>query len=64
MATKRDEQRSKKRLHSMAIRLDDEMKDDLRAIADEQGRPVANLIVFALREWLADQRAKKNPPQS
>jgi predicted transcriptional regulator len=47
----------------MAIRLDDEMRDELRQIADEQGRPLANLMVFALREWLADYRAKKSPPQ-
>jgi predicted transcriptional regulator len=63
MATKRDKARPKKRLHSMAIRLDDEMRDQLRQIADEQGRPLANLMVFALREWLADYRAKKSPPQ-
>jgi predicted transcriptional regulator len=55
MTTKRDR---RKRLHSIAIRLDDEMRDDLRAIADEQSRPVANLIVFALREWLAEYRKK------
>jgi hypothetical protein len=59
--TKSDKQRPKKRLHSMAIRLDDDMKDELREIADEQGRPVANLIVFALREWLTAYRAKNSP---
>jgi predicted transcriptional regulator len=42
----------------MAIRLDDEMKEELRAIAEEQGRPMANLIVFALKEWLAARKKK------
>ena len=54
MTTKRD----KKRLHPVAIRLDDEMRDELRAIAEKQARPMANLIVFALREWLAAQKKK------
>ena len=60
MGTKRDKEQPGKRLHSMAIRLDDEMRDELRAMAIKQGRPMANLIVFALREWLAEQ-AKEKP---
>ena len=58
MNTKRDKARSKKRLHSIAIRIDDEMRDELRAMAEEQARPMANLIVFALKEWLAAQKQK------
>jgi predicted transcriptional regulator len=42
----------------MAIRLDDEMKEELRVMAEEQGRPLVNLIVFALKEWLAARKKK------
>lgn len=53
MATKTD----KKRLHPIAIRLDDDMLDQLRTIAVAEHRPMANLIVAVLKNWLAERRA-------
>ena len=54
MATKGD----KKRLHPVNIRLDDEMRDELRALAEEENRPLANYIVTVLKEHLAAKRKK------
>jgi predicted transcriptional regulator len=60
MATKTPSCSSKKRkrLNPISIRLDDEMLATLRQIAEDEHRPMANLIVAALKEWLAgrDQR--------
>jgi hypothetical protein len=47
-----------KRLHPVGIRLDDAMLQELREVAAVADRPLANLIVAALREWLASRRAK------
>ena len=55
MATQRD----KKRLHPIAIRLDDEMLEELRAIAVDEHRPMANLIVAVLKNWLAERKTAK-----
>lgn len=52
MSTERD----KKRLNSVAIRLDDEMLDELRAMAQDQHRPVANLIVAILKDFFEERR--------
>lgn len=52
MATKRDP----KRLHPVAIRLDDEMLEELRAHAVKQHRPMANLIAAIIKDWLEQQR--------
>jgi predicted DNA-binding protein len=55
MATKGD----KKRLHPVNIRLDDEMREELRALAEAENRPLANYIVTVLKEHLAAQRKKR-----
>jgi hypothetical protein len=47
-----------KRLHPVAIRLDDEMLAELRALANEETRPVANLIVALVKEALAARRKR------
>jgi hypothetical protein len=52
MATK-DE---KKRLNPVNIRLDDDMLTELRALAEEENRPLANYIVTVLKLHLAEKR--------
>jgi hypothetical protein len=47
-----------KRLHPLAIRLDDEMLAELRALAQEETRPVANLIVALVKEALTARRKR------
>jgi predicted DNA-binding protein len=49
MATKDD----KKRLNPVNIRLDDEMLSELRVLAEEENRPLANYIVTVLKQHLA-----------
>lgn len=44
-----------KRIHPVSVRLDDEVRDKLRAIAARESRSVSNLIYLIVREWLADQ---------
>lgn len=55
MATKRTAktQKAPKKLNVIAVRLDDDMKEKLEAIAEAQARPLSNLIHFAVKEWLA-----------
>ena len=56
MATKRTPKAQKKppkKLHIIAVRIDDDMREKLEAIAEDQARPVSNLIHFAVKEWLA-----------
>lgn len=56
MATKRTPKTQKKppkKLHTVAVRIDDDMREKLEAIAEDQARPVSNLIDFAVKEWLA-----------
>ena len=53
MATKRDETRQKaKKLHTTAVRLDDETLNELRELAQREMRPVANMMAVLLREAL------------
>ena len=55
MATKRISKATKKppkKLHVVAVRMDDEMKERFEKIAAAQRRPLANMIQFALAEWL------------
>jgi len=42
------EDRPKKRLHPVNIRMSDEMRDQLREIAAEDGRTLSNLVVKIL----------------
>lgn len=56
MATKRTAKAQKKpakKLNIIAVRIDDDMKDQLELIAEAQARPLSNLIHFAVKEWLA-----------
>ena len=43
------------------IRLPAELRSELEKIASAEGRSLSNLIVYALREWLAARRRKKAP---
>lgn len=52
-----------KKLYPINIRVDHELKEDLRQIASEEDRPLANMIVRVLREFVdvrkAERQAKK-----
>jgi predicted DNA-binding protein len=41
------------------IRMSDDMRDELRQIAAEDGRTISNLVVKILNDWLAERKAKK-----
>jgi predicted transcriptional regulator len=45
----------------VTIRLPDEIKEKLAKIAEEQHRPLSNLIRLALMEWLEQQ---EKPPKT
>jgi predicted DNA-binding protein len=49
----------KKRLHPVNIRLDWEMRDELRELAKQENRPLANYIVTVLKEHLATKKAER-----
>jgi hypothetical protein len=44
-----------KRLNVVAVRLDDDQLTRLRKVAEQQKRPMANLIAYVLSEWLDEQ---------
>lgn len=46
-----------KRLQITNIRLDDELKAELRKLAEKQDRPLANYIVHVLREHVVAAKA-------
>jgi predicted transcriptional regulator len=48
--------RKPKRLNVTNIRLDDELKTELKKLADEADRPLANYIVRALRQHVAERK--------
>ena len=41
------------------IRLPSDLRRELEELASAEGRSLSNLIVFALREWLASRRNKQ-----
>ena len=49
-----------KRLNVINIRLDDELKASLRAMADKEDRPLANFIVRVLRHYVEQEQKKAN----
>ena len=49
--------RMAKRTNQINIRLDPETKAELAAAAAEQHRPLANMILAILMDWLATRRA-------
>jgi predicted transcriptional regulator len=49
-----------KRLNVINIRLDDELKAALRAMADKEDRPLANFIVRVLRHYVEQEQKKAN----
>jgi predicted DNA-binding protein len=53
-----------KRLNVTNIRLDDELKADLRKLAEGQGRPMANYIVQMLREHVEALKAAGKFPKT
>lgn len=48
-----------KRLQIVNIRLDDQLKADLKALADNDERPLASFIVWVLRRYAEAEKAKK-----
>jgi predicted transcriptional regulator len=46
-----------KKLLPINIRVDYQLKEDLRAIAAEEDRPMANMIVRVLREYVEARKA-------
>lgn len=50
---------TEKRLNVVNIRLDDELKAALKALADKSDRPMANYIVHVLREHVAAQEKNR-----
>jgi predicted transcriptional regulator len=44
-----------KRIHPVSVRLDDEVRDKLRAIAARESRSISNLIYLIVRDWVAKQ---------
>lgn len=52
-----------KKLYPINIRVDHELKESLRKIASEEDRPMANMIVRILREYVdaraTDERVEK-----
>jgi len=51
--------RRQKKLHVLSVRVDDPTLEDLQEAADEENRPVSNLIATILRQWQMERRAKK-----
>lgn len=43
----------------IAVRLPDELKEKLLKIAEEQHRPLSNLVRLIILEWLEKQEPKK-----
>ena len=59
MPTKNVKTTSKK-LNVINIRVDDQMLADLKELAEEQARPLSNLVVYAVRVYLAEEKKKKS----
>ena len=59
MPTKNRKTASKK-LNVINIRVDDQMLADLKELAEEQARPLSNLVVYAVRVYLAEEKKKKS----
>ena len=45
----------------IAVRLTEEMKEKLENIAQDQHRPLSNLVRLILIEWLEKQESEKKP---
>ena len=45
----------------LAVRLTEEMKEKLEKIAQDQHRPLSNLVRLILIEWLEKQESEKKP---
>ena len=57
--------RRSKRLDPLNVRMTDEMRAELQALADEQNRSISNLIVTILEAFLdARREARENHPSS
>lgn len=62
MATKRSSRppapTKKKRLHTIGVRVDDELLEKLRAMADAEMRPVSSQLLFLALEAIAAREKK------
>jgi hypothetical protein len=59
MPTERNE-KPQKRLHILAVRLDDETMAELRAMAKAEMRPAANLGALLITEGLERRKARES----
>ena len=50
-----------KKLNVVAVRLDDDQLARIRAAAEKQKRPIANLLAFIVSEWLEKQDQSPGP---
>ncbi len=53
------EPRRQKKLHILTVRVNDTLLQDLKEGAEEENRPVSNLIATILRNWQIERHAKK-----
>lgn len=64
MATKKDKpphaEKPAKRLHTVALRLDDEALAEIREEAEREMRPVANLLALLVREAMDARKARRS----
>lgn len=45
------------------MRISKAMHDELQAMSDETGAPVAEIVRRAIRKWIDDLREKKKPDE-
>jgi hypothetical protein len=48
-----------KKLHVLSVRVDDLTLEELQDAADEENRPVSNMIATILRQWQVERAKKK-----
>jgi predicted transcriptional regulator len=58
------QERRQKKLHVLSLRVDDTTLQELQEAADEENRPVSNLIATILRQWQMERRAKKKAAEA
>ncbi len=53
--------RGPKKLNPLNVRMTDEMRSELAAVAAEENRTISNLIVTVLDQWLKERKKQKKP---
>jgi hypothetical protein len=48
----------------LSLRVDDTTLQELQEAADEENRPVSNLIATILRQWQMERRARKKAAEA